>query len=82
MKDGIVFSTIAVLLAVAASVQRGWYLFALWPFLSFAIVATGYFKFGPIVYGKSTNGKLCNCKPIFVPAVSALLNVFGILSGS
>ena len=58
MKYGILFSTLAALLAVFAVLNRGWYFLLLWPALSAAIVAGGYFYLGPAVYGKSSRGLL------------------------
>lgn len=50
------FSFASVLFAVLAKNRGEW--FFLWPALSFAIVASGYFYFGPRVYGKSKRGIL------------------------
>jgi len=58
MKYGILFSIVAILLTFAGIKHGGWYLVCLWPAVSFAIVATGYLYFGPIVYGKSKSGTL------------------------
>ena len=58
MKYGIFFSLIAVLLATVAVILRGWLFLLLWPALSVAIVAMGYFHLGPRVYGKSACGLL------------------------
>jgi len=58
MKYGILFSFVAVLLATAAVIHRGWLLLLLWPAVSFGIVALGYLYFGPQVYGKSSRGLL------------------------
>ena len=38
--------------------HRGWYMMALWPAVSFAVVAFGYFRVGPAVFGKSANGTM------------------------
>ena len=58
MKYGFLFSLVSGLLAAVAFTHGGWYLLALWPSLSFAIVAVGYFRIGPAVYGKSRDGNL------------------------
>jgi hypothetical protein len=58
MKYGILFSVVAALLAAVGCIHGGVYLLALWPSLSFALVAAGYFRLGPAVYGKSLDGKL------------------------
>lgn len=58
MKYGILFTTVAVLLAITAFMHGGWYRIALWPSLSFALIAIGYFGLGPAVYGKSADGRL------------------------
>src|SRR5262245_23662200 len=58
MKYGILFTTVAVLLTTSAMIHRGWCFVLLWPALSFAIIALGYFHFGPRVYGKSQRGVL------------------------
>jgi protein-tyrosine phosphatase len=58
MKYGILFSIVAALLVTTAVIHRGWHLLSLWPALSFAVVAIGYFRTGPSVFGKSPNGKL------------------------
>ncbi len=58
MKYGVLFTTVAMLLAVSAALRSGWYLLLLWPALSFGVVALGYFRFGPRVYGKSEHGLL------------------------
>ena len=58
MKYGILFSTAAVLFVIAAFNRSGWSLLLLWPAMSFAIIASGYIRFGPRVFGKSRNGVL------------------------
>ncbi len=58
MKHGVLFSLVAILLASAAIMHRGWLLLLLWPALSFAVVAAGYFHFGAGVFGKSKRGLL------------------------
>ena len=58
MKYGVLFSTTAILLLVTAARNGGWAALSVWPALSFAIVAVGYFFVGPRVYGKSTAGEL------------------------
>lgn len=58
MKYGLLFSLVAVLLSYYAATQRGWLLLLVWMALSFAIVASGYFHFGPRVFGKSSFGVL------------------------
>lgn len=58
MKYGILFSTVSLLLVITAISRGGWYLFCLWPAISFAVVASGYLYFGPCVYGKSAQGTL------------------------
>lgn len=62
MKYGIIFSVASVLFAVLAKSRGDLYFFFLWPALSFAIVASGYFCFGPRVYGKSQRGILSPVK--------------------
>lgn len=58
MKYGVFFAIFAVLLATIGAIHLTWYLLLFWPALSFAIVAVGYFHYGPRVYGKSTSGLL------------------------
>ena len=58
MKYGILFTVIAILLGIVAINNSGWFLFLIWPSISYAIVATGYLYFGPAIFGKSTKGKL------------------------
>ena len=58
MKYGMLFATVAVLLAASALLHRGWQVLLLWPAVSFGVVALGYLHFGPIVYGKSSRGIL------------------------
>lgn len=58
MKYGILFATVAVLLTAAAILRGGWQLLLIWPALSFGIVAVGYLRFGPRVFGKSSHGLL------------------------
>ncbi len=58
MKYGIIFSTASALFVILAQSRGGLFFFFLWPALSFAIVASGYFYFGPRVYGKSKRGIL------------------------
>lgn len=58
MKYGILFATVAVLLASSAVTYGGWGYILCWPALSFGIVALGYFCLGPCVYGKSQRGIL------------------------
>lgn len=58
MKYGVAFATIASLLFTSALLNGGWYLLMIWPAISFIIIALGYFRFGPVVYGKSSRGVL------------------------
>lgn len=58
MKYGILFSTAAVLLLASAIVNGGTYITCVWPAVSFATVAAGYFALGPCVFGKSKSGSL------------------------
>ena len=50
MKYGVLFATVAVLLAGSAILHGGWRLLLLWPAISFGVVAIGYLYFGPIIY--------------------------------
>lgn len=56
MKYGVLFSTVSALLIATALTRGGWFLFYIWPAVSFAVVASGYFYLGPRVYGKSLDG--------------------------
>lgn len=76
MKYGILFSTVAVLLAMAAFTQGSWFLLLLWPTMSFAIVASGYIRFGPRVYGKSRSGVLSSINTLFL--LPFLLNLWAV----
>ena len=58
MKYGVLFAILAVLLGVLGVSQGGWHLLWLWPALSFGVVALGYLRLGPKVYGKSPKGLL------------------------
>ena len=58
MKYGILFSIVSILLTAVVIIDRGWYFVFLWPALSCATVASGYFYLGPSVYGKSQSGVL------------------------
>lgn len=58
MKYGLLFATVAVLLAGTAILHGGWRLLLLWPAISFGVVAIGYLSFGPIIYGKTSQGVL------------------------
>ena len=55
---GFLFAVIPVLLVILAVVRGGWYYIANWPALSFAIVGSGYWHFGPGVFGKRADGTL------------------------
>ncbi len=57
MKIGVLFALAAFLFATWGIINGGWYSLALWPALSFGIVSTGYLYFGPIVFGKRSNGR-------------------------
>lgn len=68
MKFGILFSIVAILLTFAGIRHGGWFLAWLWPAVSFAVVASGYFCFGPVVYGKSKNGRISQlCHLVLLP---------------
>lgn len=58
MKFGLIFSLFAFFLTTMGVAYGGWYLLMLWPALSFALVATGYLKFGPRIFGKRPDGTL------------------------
>ena len=58
MKYGVLFATVAALLAATAILHGGWRLLLLWPAISFGVVAVGYLHFGPIIYGKTSQGVL------------------------
>ena len=58
MKYGVLFAIVAVLLAGSAILHGGWRLLLLWPAISFGVVAIGYLYFGPIIYGKTSQGVL------------------------
>ena len=58
MKYGLLFATLSTLLAFLAVSRGNLYLLCLWPALSFAIVALGYLRAGPKVYGKAQDGVL------------------------
>ena len=76
MKCGILFGTVAVLLAIAAFTHGGWFLLLLWPTMSFAIVASGYIRFGPRVYGKSRSGVLSSINTLLL--LPFLLNLWAV----
>ena len=61
MKYGVLFAIVAVLLAGSAILHGGWRLLLLWPAISFGVVAIGYLYFGPIIYGKTSQGVLSIC---------------------
>jgi protein-tyrosine phosphatase len=58
MKYAVVFSLLALYLAVLAAVLGEGYWLLLWPALSFALVAAGYAGLGPGVFGKRDDGRL------------------------
>ncbi len=58
MKYGTLFSLIAILLAIYALRNAGWYLLLLWPAASFCIVGGAYLHFGHRVFGKRTDGSM------------------------
>ena len=68
MKYGILFAVAALLLMILASIHRGWFFLLIWPGISFAVVASGYFYFGPSVYGKSARGLISpTCQLLLLP---------------
>ena len=58
MKYGVLFSTLALLLAYFALTSRGWYLCLIWPALSFGVVGLGYLALGRRVFGKRPDGSM------------------------
>lgn len=58
MKYGLLFLTLALLLADLAVHRGGWYLLIVWPAFSLAIVASGYLGLGPRVFGKRPDGTI------------------------
>lgn len=66
MKYAILFGIIATCLTIIAAIYRGWFLLLLWPALSFGAVASGYFRFGPRIFGKSRSGQLAPTNQIFL----------------
>ena len=66
MKYGVLFAAAAILLAILACTRQGWYWWTLWPSLSLAIVSSGYFFFGPRVYGKASHGLLSPLRQVLL----------------
>jgi len=58
MKFAVAFSLLAACLICVALMQGGAYYFALWPAISFIIVAAAYAKAAPGVFAKRLNGTL------------------------
>ncbi len=58
MKYGFLFSILALLLTAAAVLHGGAWWGLMWPATSAAIVAAGYLRCGPRVYGKTAGGTL------------------------
>ena len=65
---GFLFALIAVLLVLLGPIRGGWYYAAIWPALSFVVAGSGYWKFGPRVYGKRLDGTLAWSRyPVLLP---------------
>lgn len=80
MKYGILFSVVAVLLVVSAVSHAGCFALLLWPAISFGVIASGYFYFGPSVYGKSQAGVLAAINQlILLPYLIYLWSVWHLL---
>ncbi len=57
MKYGVCFLLLSTALLMTAIQGGRWYFVLVYPAISFAIVAIGYFGFGPTIFGKSSDGK-------------------------
>lgn len=66
MKYAVLFGIIATCLPIFAAVHRGWLLILIWPALSISIVAVGYFRSSPQVFGKSQQGRLAPLNQILL----------------
>ena len=66
MKYGLAFAILAVLIAVVAIRNGGWFYILLWPALSFALVAVAYFGAGVVIFGKRPNGTISTSRLILL----------------
>ena len=57
MKFGFCFAILAIALVITAIQGGVWYFALVYPAISFAIVSIGYLGVGPMIFGKSPNGK-------------------------
>lgn len=65
---GFLFALISMLLLLLGPIRGGWYYAAIWPAISFATAGSGYWRFGPAVYGKRPDGTLAwNRLPLLLP---------------
>lgn len=65
MKYGVLFSSLALLLALYAFTYFGWLLLLLWPALSFGVVGLAYLTLGHRVFGKRPDGSMSLASIVF-----------------
>ena len=54
---GILYGLAAVAFMAVAAVFQGFFLVLFWPAVSFLLLSAGYLYFGPVIYGKSFEGR-------------------------
>jgi len=74
MKYGSAFAILAMLIAIYAVREGGWYFVLLWPALSFALVSIAYFGVGVFIFGKQPSGTLSIGRSILLAPFLVYLN--------
>ena len=74
MKYGSAFAILAMLTAIYAVREGGWYFVLLWPALSFALVSIAYFGAGVFIFGKQPSGTLSIGRSLLLAPFLVYLN--------
>jgi protein-tyrosine phosphatase len=74
MKYGSAFAILAMLIAIYAVREGGWYFVLLWPALSFALVSIEYFGVGVFIFSKQPSGTLSIGRSILLAPFLVYLN--------
>lgn len=75
MKYGSAFAILAMLIAIYAVREGGWFYVLLWPALSFALVSIAYFGAGVSIFGKQSDGTLSIGHSLLLAPFLAYLNL-------